>query len=348
MTLINDLFDMDLFDRMVAEGFVRTQTHPEFPELSIVNYTESAQFSRTWNDVTRNVRGLIYNTETGEVLARPFSKLHNWDEPEAPKILDWKAPVFSWSNKFDGSLGIAYIRPDGALALATRGSFASTQAIRGTELLLEDTDLVNYTLGLIEVGYTPLFEIVGPDNRIVLSYEKSETVPLGAIHIATGEYMPHHTFDTAVRTFDDVIRDLSRENAEGWVVWLSPRKAVKIKQADYIELHRVVTGLNRKTIWRTLQDGTFRDLVVQLPDELFAWAEEVAGELLREYSAINAEAESWYVELTKQFLPDRKAQAMWINGTVPGDFRGMVFAILDGKPLDKAIWAIVEPMGNER
>ncbi len=242
MTKLMDLFSLEALQENIDGGFIRAQTHSEFPQLTILNYTELTQFSRHWNVVTKMCRGLIYNTETMEVLARPFPKIHNWDEPSAPRITE-DAPLFSWSNKEDGSLGIAYRQPDGELAIATRGSFTSEQAIHATELLRKHPERYMFVNKDLERGSTTLFEIVYPDNRIVLDYGGMDALlHLGSVSIEHGYYEPNMVIAASeTRTFYDLLQDLSRKNKEGWVAWLSPYKAVKIKQADYVELHRIVT-----------------------------------------------------------------------------------------------------------
>ena len=346
---LTDLFSLDDLKSNVDQGFIRAQIHPNFPELVILNYTEAAQFSRAWNKVTRMCRGLIWNTETGEVLARPFQKIHNWDEAEAPRIT-WEAPLFHWSNKEDGSLGIVYVRPDGALAVATRGSFASEQAWHATSKLAEFTDVNQAFLrSMIEEGYTPLYEIVYPENRIVLDYgDVDRLFPLGFIHIATGAYVPAQG-SNKVRRFEDVIQDLSRPNSEGWVVWLDPYKAVKIKQADYVELHRVVTGLNRKSIWRAIVEDRFTELVEAVPDELYAYVTGVRDELSEDVDNIYKNV-VWYESLAASTAEDKsqKAFAIEVKSIVPVRLQGLVFSLHAGKDIRPAIWKSVEPIGGER
>ena len=46
------------------------------------------------------------------------------------------APV-EVTDKMDGSLGILYRRPDGVCAIATRGSFASDQALEANKIWSE-------------------------------------------------------------------------------------------------------------------------------------------------------------------------------------------------------------------
>src|SRR5690349_16609824 len=106
---LDNLLDRDLLAAMLANGYVRSQTHPALP-LRIFNYSEKTQYERMWNPVTRTCRGLIINDETGEIVARPFPKFFNYGEP-ATEGLDTSGPACT-TDKMDGSLGIMY--PTGA------------------------------------------------------------------------------------------------------------------------------------------------------------------------------------------------------------------------------------------
>lgn len=356
MVHIYDVADHDELLTALLDGYIREQVHPEFPELRILNYTEKAQFERHWNKTIKATRGLIYNAETFEVLARPFPKIHNWDEPEAPNIA-WDQKLYHWGNKFDGSLGILYVRPDGEAALATRGSFASEQAVRGTEMLFDNPVLWLEALSMHEAGYTPQFEIIYPENRIVLAYDEAFLAPLGYIHIESGMYLPYPESVSPERTFGEVVIDLSRPNAEGWVAWSSANTAVKIKQADYVELHRIVTGLNRKSIWRALSEGedVYADMREVLPDELYKWADEVATELRQAYSDRMVLLDWDYVnvldlldDLKQERATDRGDLARIIQENVAKQDWGYMFSLADGRDIQTKLWRELEPKGNDK
>lgn len=346
MVLLDEILDLSLLAEMLDDGYVREQSHPDFPELRILNYSEKTQFERKWNDVTRITRGLIYNADTHEVLARPFQKIHNWDEAEAPRIVDDQI-LYSYSNKYDGSLGIGYIRPDGRAAIATRGSFASEQAMHATAMLWAEEYERGITekdiIATIKTGMTPLFEIVFPANRIVLDYGSlDDLIPLGCIWISSGVYTPESY--SGDRTMHDLLMDLSRDNSEGWVAWLTAYKAVKIKQSDYVELHRIVTGLNRKSVWRAIRDELLDELLVKLPDELYDWATQVALELELEFQRIYQDA----IISTPKGHADQKSFALAVQAEVSPELRGLVFAMRAGKDIRDTIWRMIEPIGGER
>lgn len=66
---------------------------------------------------------------------------------------------------------------------------------------------------------------------------------------------------------------MARPNAEGLVLTLMRTDdRVKIKQADYVALHRIVTGLNARTVWEHMCSGkTMEELITPLPDEFHQW-----------------------------------------------------------------------------
>lgn len=65
---ITDLFDLAFFNKMIEEGYVALKDHPTNPDVVIANYTQKTQGDSYWNEVTEQCRGLIYNSQTGEVL----------------------------------------------------------------------------------------------------------------------------------------------------------------------------------------------------------------------------------------------------------------------------------------
>lgn len=361
MVLIHEIVNIDRMQEHIDRKEVSQRFHPEFPELSILNYTDKVQIEGIWTHETRTARGLIFNLETREVLARPFAKFFNYGQEKIDYDLD--APLYHVGNKFDGSLGIVYRRPDGRLAVATRGSFESEQAIHASELIDGGTDqtgpdALDY---YIEQGFTPLCEIIYPENRIVVDYGKDDYLAdLGIVEIAKGDYTPPLGSWNQGHTMRDMLGWVDRPNSEGWVLWTDSQTAVKIKQQDYIELHRIVTGLSRKSVWRALSKGEdeFKALLEQLPDELYAWADGVAKELRENYAAIMREAdfhyqatlEDWdWSEGSPQEI-DRKLFAQDVAANTPKQYAGFMFAFLDGKigQVQDKIWRMVEPSGSER
>lgn len=85
-------------------------------------------YKRNWNNVTLHARGIVFDTETGKVLARPFDKFFNYEElvdVDTGKLKQIAELVrqylgfdnlycnylnrkFTVTDKIDGSLGIMF------------------------------------------------------------------------------------------------------------------------------------------------------------------------------------------------------------------------------------------------
>lgn len=374
MVKIKDIMNPDLLHRAVEEGYVRYQTHPTLP-LAIWNYTERAQFDKRWNEATLACRGLIttkvevsqFDVHVGdaEIIARPWKKFFNYGEGRLK--IDDSMPV-EVTDKMDGSLGILYW--DGTQhAIATRGSFASEQAIHATKVFQE-----KYAEFMHEVPwhtYTFLFEIIYPENRIVLNYgDMDDLVLLGAVHKERGYYVgPNEaagilgwtgpvTTVFPYRNIAEAFAAAPRSNAEGFVV-RSGTEIVKIKQVDYVELHRIVTNLSPLTLWRRLSAGdTLQKLLEDIPDEWHEWLRVEYAKLDEAYRAVEARVWAEWSNTLGMFHSEVMSRTVqkdyglpaerknWAKHIVKSKDKGYLFAILDKKPIDQMIWNEIRPKGD--
>lgn len=338
---LSDVLNVTKLYEEEKKGYVSIRRHEEFPELRIANYTPKAVYARHWNNITRKTRGLIWDNWSGELLARPFEKFFNYNEPDAPDF-DWDAPILYADNKEDGSLAIPYVAPDGSVRFATRGSFHSEQAKLATSLLTGE--IAEELKDTFEAGLTDLYEIVGPDNRIVLKYEKNELRYLNSVDMEHGNVMG--SLDSGP-TFREILARPPRENAEGWVVWLDNKTAVKVKQEDYLALHRAVTGLTKKEVWRQACAGTYVEFLTNLPEEFRPEVEQWHGEMVTEVLDLDFRAIKMYAGLKESGLIERRDQALWINSTVEKELRPVLFKMLNGQDYNSVLWKLVEPKQTE-
>lgn len=318
----------------------------------IYNYSDAAMYTPgAWdNPAVRICRGLI-TAANGTIVARPWVKFFNHGQVEAG-ALDLDAPV-EVTDKIDGSLGILHLDESSLIRVATRGSFESDQAIHGTGLINE-YDYVT----IWDHAITPLVEIVYPENRIVCDYGNDDhLVLLGGVVIETGEYLS----PTEVRqrigwtgpvtdvfpyaSLRDALAAKPRPGAEGMCVrYLHESRIVKVKQEDYIALHRIVTRLSEKTVWRHLLDGgSLSDLLDGLPDELHPWTADVADDLLGRAVDIADAARAIFFGLDRETSrKDFAAQA------IEHPEKALLFMLYDGKPIENAILRTLEPRGDAR
>lgn len=337
MELLKKL-DLDVINKLREDGYIRTQVHPN-GELIIYNYTEKAMYDKFWTPETLQCRGLIADNQ-GNIIARPFTKFFNLGEncqvlPDEP---------FEVYEKLDGSLGISYFH-DGEYHIASRGAFTSLQAIYATEMLRSSgVELCK--------GVTYLFEIIYPENRIVVNYgdERSLTL-LGVIDIETGYEFPLHIFEThghkVVKKYDAVkdiaiISKLNEKNKEGFVLHFKSGLRIKVKFSDYVKLHSIITQMTKRKIWEVIkEDRSFSEFVENIPDELFDWIRKTEESLMDEYDKIEmlAKENLWHV-LSESNGNDRKKIALEI---VKLKYPHVMFRMLDKKDYKDCIWKILEP-----
>ncbi len=163
----------------VKNGLIEFNEHDSL-DLRIYNYTQECQYNQAWDEITLSCRGLIINSKN-KIIARPFKKFFNYEEIVNKNIIPNESYVAY--EKMDGSLGIMFYYGND-WHIATRGSFNSDQALFAKNVILK-----KYTekLSQLDKKNTYLFEIIYPENRIVVDYKgESEIYLLGVIDTQSG------------------------------------------------------------------------------------------------------------------------------------------------------------------
>ncbi len=284
------IMDSELMNKMIQQQYIYTNVHPTDSDLILLCYGVKTQIEGKWNDATKLARGLILkkgkdDLSDAEVLQRPWAKFftlqqqesgwHLGDEENASSAedaftsLDFDAPAEVY-DKLDGSLGILYRHPDGGPALATKGSFSSPQAETYTRMLRANDDKNAAAQELLDKrgDVTAMFELVGPANRIVLKYDEADVILLGGSTKASGANVSPEELSAwsarglssvermSAKNLTEALAIPARENREGVVVSVggaNPMK-IKIKQDDYLRLHRIVTMFSKKESRGLVQD----------------------------------------------------------------------------------------------
>lgn len=332
------IVDLVKIREYVDKKLVSEQKHPT-GDLYIFNYTHKCQADGTWDDVTKMCRGLITDG-SGKVVARPFDKFFNQSENGEPH-----QGLFKAYDKMDGSLGIMYPL-DGKLYIATRGSFTSDQAIEGTKMLAQYMDSKDVRDIMLQEAKkrTYLFEIIYPENRIVVDYGKERKITLLATrNIETGEVHtePQHEIFESTKEVGDFATP--RDNAEGVVLYYTDGFMEKVKYEEYVRLHRLITGVTARRIWDLLRNDQldeFREMTTRVPEEFRDWVLNAAQILISSYQRIEDASHEAYLDVKK--LKTRKGQALKLNKKHKA-VAPIVFAMLSGKPYSQIIWKILKP-----
>ncbi len=341
----------EILNKYYEEGLVYKQVHPTLP-LTIWNYTETVQYEGKWDDITLQTRGLVTD-DNGNIVARPYRKFFNMEEGKHTPT-----PNFEVYDKMDGSLGILFYY-EGQWVFATRGSFTSDQAVKGLEMLQK------YEYQKLHKDYTYLFEIIYNENRIVVKYPYEDLVLLGMINTETGyevdlygegidvrlKNLINNLGFKVVKKYDgisdySVLKQMVRDDAEGFVVRFSNGDRMKVKGAEYIRLHKIMTGLSTTSVWECLSKGDdLLTIIKDVPDEFYNKVSSYSDELITLYNNIKTKCLGLYSEYrygNEDLEPTRREYVDFVL-THPKELQGVLFNMWDGKTYDHIIWKQLKP-----
>jgi RNA ligase len=332
-------------DALVEAGYLICAKHPSLP-LTIYNYSQKTQYEKYWNELTLACRGLVVDPN-GQIIARPFAKFFNSSEVEG-KIPNEPFRVY---EKMDGSLGI-FFWYEGYPVFASRGSFSSDQAIKGAKILKE-----KYNVNELKQFHTYLFEIIYPENRIVVDYGDTEdVVMLGAIHTKSGEEIERHVLEKDYKDIFNLVIDyniteswnhlmsLNEPNKEGYVILFKNGFRMKVKHEEYVRLHRIITQVSNIDIWKCLKYGdSFDEFLDRVPDEFYNWVREVETDLKSKHLEIINTAFGMYNKLVYEIeFTSQKEYAEAIS-KLPN--KSLLFSIHGNKlnRLNAEVWDMIRP-----
>ena len=346
-------------EEYVGKGLIRSDRTDD-GQLAIYTYTDACTFANAWDEITRNSRGHIYNVHTGECVAWAFPKFFNLGENR-----DSLADQFPWDgpyevmDKLDGWLGVLY-RHEGRFKVATRGSFHSSGSLWATE------EIQNYDLTFLRDEATLIFEILTPEQRIILDYgEDRRLVILAGFNRWTGEEYPRDDVEywsklsglSIVKvhppmTLDELKRHQKElEQVEGFVIRFPDGRRVKVKTDWYLELARIMTNLNPIAVWEAMEGGrvplAFQEKV---PEELRALADRYVQMLEDQHLRVRRRIEEIVRPILERFGDDRAALGRFTqeHGKELGPARSAIFLLRDGKldRFDAMVKELIYPSAN--
>ena len=335
---------LEKLNKYYEDGLLYKQVHPTLP-LTIWNYTEKVQYENLWDAVTLSARGLVTD-DTGDIVATPFQKFFNIEEGKFEPTENFE--VF---EKMDGSLGIVFWYR-GQWVVATRGSFTSDQAIKAREILRK------YNTDIMFRHLTFCFEIIYPENRIVLDYDTDEKLVLLGTFDKNGkeidvEMWREYGFDV-VKKYDGIkdfkeLKSMVKDNQEGFVVKFSNGDRVKVKGVEYLRLHKIMTNVTTTGVWEYLKNGEdVMEILKDVPDEFYNKIKTYVQHLKYGYFQISEDAGKKFDGMMygkyndKEPIEDRKEFAEWVSSQ-PKYMSGILFRMFDKKDYSEIIWNLIRP-----
>lgn len=273
------------------------------------------------------------------LVCLPPEKFFNMGENPLTIGLDYNKVEYSMVKE-DGSLISTYLNWYGDLALKTKGSLNSDQAVAAMTWLDRPENHV-FKQALLEAtqrGVTVNMEWTSPLNRIVVPYTEDRLIVLNARRNADGKYVERTDLlsffgETAVVELLDVpVHEVAAlEKGEGIVVFFgnsaTPR-FVKVKADAYLTLHRLKDGVHHpRPLFDAVMQETADDLKAAFATDpitqtMIKLMEDLVIPAFQEFQST---VDSFYNE--NKHL-SKKDYAIKLNAAKPGwRFGGGIFAV---------------------
>jgi RNA ligase len=256
------------------------------------------------------------------------------------------APIKTITEKIDGSLGILY-RQDGAYRIATRGSVDGKQAVWATEFFNR-----RFNVDGLENELTLLFEMIYPENRVVVNYgDREDMVLVGARNRFTGATFEFEdlkilaarfgfnlprTYEFA--TIPELIKaaeTLPIEN-EGWVVTFADGSRYKFKGSLYRLAHKMLTSVSFGQVLEAVARGKFEEAIENVPDEFLVHVREYKQTIDDKVTEITARVEDIMRDAPRT---NRRDFALWVQNNFNGKIHtAYLYAAFDNRPLAPLVY----------
>jgi RNA ligase len=134
------------------------------------------------------------------------------------------------------------------------------------------------------------------------------------------------------------LRALHLDNGEGFVIRFANGLRVKVKCAEYIRLHRLLTGVSEKMILEEylMAGADFSSLLERVPDEFNTWLQQTVSNLRAQYGDIEQAARQIFRAAE---AATRKEYAAIFTKTA---YSAILFHMLDGRDYTQLIWKRVK------
>ena len=248
---------------------------------TVINY--NVMMADTFDcNIRRELRGIIFDTETGEILRRPFHKFFNVNEREETQdhVVDL-SQEHRILEKLDGSMIAPFIVNDQMIWGTKMGA---TDVAKPVEEFVEaNSHYRQFAKFTISRGYTPIFEWCSRKQRIVLDYKEDQLILTAIRDLTTGRYMSHDLMEahaesyripvvrafepqTDMKAFVQYVRDL--EDREGFVVRFADGHMLKLKCHWYLQIHKAKEAiLQDRNIVELILDNKLDDVKAHLQAE---------------------------------------------------------------------------------
>ena len=298
----------------------------------IFNYGIGADF---FDIVVRNCRGIILDKDDFSVACYPFDKFGNYGEPYVDKI-DWQTARVQ--EKLDGSIiKCFWNKYTNEWQWSTNGVIdarnCDSNSIKSKtfyDIIQKADNLKDIDFDNLDKTKTYIFELTGPENQIVVKYDKIYLYHIGTRSNITGkesndnigiekpkEYFIHN-FEDCLKAVEELNKTDVVEH-EGFVVVDGNWNRIKVKNAEYLMMHHLANNgqlvTNKSKILELLQSDDFNEeeILKQYPDykEVFNYYKSEIDRVLKEVDG--------YIWSVRQFYYSCGMNRKTVANTIKGD-----------------------------
>ena len=252
-------------------------TVKENDNLALFEYSIESDFT---DPVVQEARGIIIDLNTLKVVCWPFRKFGNWNESYVDEI-DWSSARVQ--EKIDGSI-IKLWYYNNKWNWSTNGSIYAKDAKVNTihtfqDLILRANNYKNIKFDKLNKNYTYIFELVSPENQVVIKYKDYKLYHLGTRDNTTGQEYDININIDKPKTYglDSIGACLSTVDClngrtveyEGFVVVDKDYHRIKVKTPEYVAFHyaRNNGNLSKKRAIELIQSNMDLDDIYEVfPD----------------------------------------------------------------------------------
>ena len=332
---------------LLEQKHIAVKINNYLSDLAIFNYGIEADFA---DPVVQEARGIIIDLNNLEVVCWPFRKFGNYSESYADNI-DWSTARVQ--DKVDGSIMKLWYY-NGSWKISTNGMIDANAANTASvihrtfaALFLSADNYKDIKFDELNKDYTYIFELVSPENQIVIKYDNIRLYHIGTRDNKTGkeynvdigiEKPVEYSVNSSTYNLQSCIDLVNKINQgqdsvkyEGFVVVDDNWNRIKIKSPEYLSIHAILGNriITKKTILTLIKESDSAVLDKFIEDypiyEVYVnYYRFKISELKLDISNIQRLALSLYEE----YSHDRKAVAKDISKYKLAPFG---FKALDGK-----------------
>ena len=268
-----------------SDAFFCSVTEVEGQTVEMYNYRLASHTDFFPEDDSNwtELRGLTFVQQPNEqwqrnILLQKFFNINQTTDWMYDDVKDKK--ISRVQNKEDGSI-VSFIRfANGNIRAKSKMSFTSSQAEMAQDIFMNDYNIRKFVTICLDNNLTPVFELVGPDNQIVLEYKETKLILL-QVRRSDGSYEPNpelianeyniactETLPLKMQGLDYLlnIKETSQDDIEGWVVTFDDGQMAKIKTDKYLQLHGLIgpDAFRENLLVKTILDGNIDDVLSAL------------------------------------------------------------------------------------